>query len=542
MRRAPAFAAALLLAAGCARCAGPPARTAPERHLPANAPLLLVVPTLEPAVRDLAALHRALASIPAAAQLDEAFQAVKLQLGFDPLDPAGLEKAGIDPRGGGGAAFGAGPPLLLLPVADVARFEATLQRLARDRLGASVRSAEAASGRRVTVFRREGSPAPAMAWTAVGSLALVSAGPESLRAVAEAAALPADRALSASPPWRVAAASLGSRYAVQLLAPARSAVLSDVPAAYEGAVLGLGAGATGLSARAALLLGPGRAPGWQALAGAGTEAAARAGADEVARLPADASLVIRFGGDPVALGRRLLPWLPRRFSDALLAARLDLSKDLLESLAPGAALSLSLAPTFTVAGLSWSRLDPRSRDPFRLVGVEVLARVRDPARLKAFTARLGQVAPRWGARLTGRATAEGGSWRLSMGAARLAWSLAGGRLAVAGGADRLEPLSRRATAGGPGYAAPTEASRAALGSGVAAAVLDVGNAVAAVRALPQEAYGTGPDGFVMRSLVDRFLEPASHLEAVSLRLDVAPEAALLDLEIEGRETGEEPRP
>jgi|GEM_PF-1710562 len=542
MRRAPAFAAALLLAAGCARCAAPPTRAAPERHLPATAPFLLVVPMLEPAVRDLAALKRTLASIPAAAQLDEAFQAVKLQLGFDPLEPSGLDQAGIDPRGGGGVAFGPGPPLLLLPVADAARFEATLQRLARDRLGASVRSAEAVSGRRVTVFRREGSPAPAMAWMAVGSLALVSAGPESPRTVAEAAALPAEQALAGSPHWRVASAFLGNGYPIQLLAPARSPVLSDVPAAYEGAALGLRAGAASLSARAALLLGPERAPAWRALAGAGPEAAARAGTDEVARLPSDASLVIRFGGDPVALGRRLVPRLPRRVSEALLAARLDLERDLLGALAPGAALSVSLAPTFTVEGLSSSRLGPGSGDPFRLVGLDGLARVRDPARFKAFLARLGLVAPRWGARLTGRATTDGGSWKLSLGAARLACSLSGERLAVAGGPDRLEPLSRRAAAGGPGYAAPTRASRAALASGVAAAVLDVRNAVAAVRALPQEAYGTGPDGFVTRSLVDRFLEPASRLEAVSLRLDVTPEAALIDLEIEGREAGEGPQP
>ncbi len=538
MRRAPAFAAAVLLAAGCARCGKPPAPTAPERHLPAGSSLLVVLPALESAARDLAALHGALASIPAAAQLDEAFQAVKVQLGFDPLAASGLEGAGIDPRGGGGVAFGPGPPLLALPVGDVARLESTLQRLARDRLGAGARSVETVSGRRVTVFRRERSAAPAMAWTAVGTLALVSTGPESPRAVAEAGSLPAEGALAGSPLWRVAEAALGRRYPLRALAPARSPVLSDVPAAYEGAALGLGAGATSLSARAALLLGPERAPGWRALAGAGAEAAARAGADEVALLPPDSALVIRFGGDPVALGRRLLPRLPRAVSDALLAARLDLSKDLLEGLAPGAALSASLAPTFTVGGLSSSRLGPGAGDPFRLIGVEALARVRDPARLEAFFARLARLAPRWGARLTGHGGAEGGGWKLSVGAARIGWSLAGGRLAVAGGPARLEPLRKRAAAGGPGYAAPTETSRTALASGVAAAVLDVGNAVASVRALPQEAYGTGPDGFVTRSLVDRFLEPASRLEAISLRLEVTPEAALLDLEVEGREGAE----
>jgi hypothetical protein len=64
--------------------------------------------------------------------------------------------------------------------------------------------------------------------------------------------------------------------------------------------------------------------------------------------------------------------------------------------------------------------------------------------------------------------------------------------------------------------------------------------VASVQALPDEAYGTGPNAFVMRSLADRFLEPASRVQAVALRFDLLPAAALFDLEIEGRQAPRRP--
>ncbi len=59
--------------------------------------------------------------------------------------------------------------------------------------------------------------------------------------------------------------------------------------------------------------------------------------------------------------------------------------------------------------------------------------------------------------------------------------------------------------------------------------------VAAVRDKPEEAFGSGPSGFVMRSLVDRFLEPASRVPAVSLRADLAPGALVLAVEVEAAE-------
>jgi hypothetical protein len=58
--------------------------------------------------------------------------------------------------------------------------------------------------------------------------------------------------------------------------------------------------------------------------------------------------------------------------------------------------------------------------------------------------------------------------------------------------------------------------------------------VASFRALPPAAYGTGPDAFVMRSLAERVVEPASRLVAASLRVSLAEGAARLDLTVDAR--------
>jgi hypothetical protein len=68
--------------------------------------------------------------------------------------------------------------------------------------------------------------------------------------------------------------------------------------------------------------------------------------------------------------------------------------------------------------------------------------------------------------------------------------------------------------------------------GLGAVVFDTRNAAASVRALPPEAFGTGPTGFVMRSLVERFVEPAERIEAASLRATVEPGALVLALEVQ----------
>ena len=526
MRRALPLALALCLgAAGCGRKHPYPA---PERYLPADAPLAVVVPALGAAVRQAGALYRTVAEAPPAAQLAEGYAAVKAQLGFDPLDPRGLEQAGVDPSGS--AAFAAGvarTPLLVLPILDIARFDSTAARLARDRMGATERVAYQAKGVEIVVFRRSSASGAALAYAARGPHVLLAPGARGPDVLAEAATLPEERSLGKSPLWARGRAAVGDGYLVTALAPPGSPSLAAFRLARDGVALGVRASATSLGTRLALLLSPEREAFWKSLV---AEPSASASSPEVSRLSPEAALLFRWGGDPVGGFRRAEPLLPPDLVRSLAAAHLDPERDLLAALAPGAVLSLAVAPTFTVTEFSSPHFDVRRADPFRLLELEAVLHLREPAAVPALLGRLAKAGRRLGVQVTPKGSS---AWTIGWGKARLGVGVSGGRLFVAGPADRLPALAGRA--GGAGYRAPTEAAGAALAAGMGGAVVDVDHLVRSIEALPEEAYGSGPSAVVMRSLVARYLEPASALATVSLRLDLAPGAALLDLEVVGRE-------
>jgi hypothetical protein len=529
MRRALSLALlAFLTVTGCRReAAGPP----PERWLPADGSAAVVVPQLGQAANHLGAVYQTAVTVPAAAALADAYLAVKGQLGFDPLDPKGLKDAGLDPGRGAALSFSrGGPAVAVLPVADLDRFDATAKRLARDRMGAGQRVASQGGGPQVITFRREAAGPAALAYAVAGRFALVATGADAPAAVSAVASLGEAGSLWKSAAWAEALAVLGPDQLALAFAPARSPALADIPAARDGAALGMRASMSSLGVRLVLRLAPDRAPGWAALAGPGPEAARAAGLEEARLVASDAALSARWGGDLAALWHRTHPWLPARLTGPLASAHLDLERELLSGLAPGAALSLSIAPTFTLAEFSSPAPDLRRADLFRLIKLEIAAKVRDPERVRAFSARMARAAPHWGARVTSR----GAVWTLTYGKGQLGWSLQGDRLLVAGGPGRLEALERRAIqrANGPGTGGA--ATLAGLGGGVGGAMLDLEQLVRSVQALPDQAYGTGPNAFVMRSLADRFLEPASRLRAATVRFDLLPAAALVDLEVEGR--------
>jgi hypothetical protein len=533
MRRALAVALCTsLVLAGCGRKREYPP---PDRYVPADAPLAVLVPGLGTAARQAGALYRTIAQAPQAVQLTEAHAALKAQLGFDPLDPRGMEQAGVDPAGAAAAALGSSSPaLLVLPVLDLAKLDATLARLARDRMGATQRVTVQVRGVELVTFRREGKGPAALAYAAIGPHALLASGPDAPEAVIAAATLPEERSLWRSPVAARAREAIGPGWLVTVLAPAGSTALADLRLARDGAALGIRAESSRLGLRLALLLSPDREAWWKALRGDG---AADEGA--VALLLPEAALLLRFGGDPAEVARRLEPWLPPEVKKALAAQRLDPVAGLSPAFAPAGALSLALAPTFTLTDFSSPRFDLRRVDPFSFVHLDAVLPVRDAAVLRAFLARLQKAGPRLSLKVVPRGpAAEPTGWTLSWGKAQLGLALAGGRLLVAGGAPRLAALEARST-GGEGYAAPGPAARAALSSGLGGAVLDVEHLARSVEALPEEAYGTGPNAVVMRSLVNRYLEPATALSTVTLRLDLAPGAALVDLDVEGRS---EPRP
>jgi hypothetical protein len=247
-------------------------------------------------------------------------------------------------------------------------------------------------------------------------------------------------------------------------------------------------------------------------------------------MPSDAFAVGRLAGDPAPLLRRALAAAPS-MQGALTRAGLDAERDLLAWLAPGAVAALALAPSFDVAAVSRSARGVVSSDPFRLVLLTAALAVADEAQARAALERLARAAPALGLVATPRAGASRPGWRFARGALAIDVAIDGRRLLLAGGPGRLEA----ALAGGAGrYAAPTADARAALAGGATGLVIDLGQLVAAFRALPPTAYGSGPDAFVMRSLAERVIDPAARLVAASARASMTPEGARLDLVVEAR--------
>jgi hypothetical protein len=499
--------------------------------VPAGAPAAAIVPELSAAADALAALHRTTAGLPGAGDLAAAREAVAAQLGLDPLDPAALRGAGLDPRRGGALALlppafaGAdgrrGPPLLVLPVRDRAALEATLARLARDRLGAAVR-AEGAFAPGVIAFSVAPGGPPALSLAHVEGGALCVPGEAGPRALAALLALPEGEALSASAPFAAARAALGERAAVAWFPPG-SPLLAALPRRPPaGAALGLAAGARSARATLALPLGD-LAADLRALApGAGD------GARHAARLDPAAPLAAAWNGDPRALGERLGLLLSPDDRARLELLKLSPLPDVLALAAPGAALSAALSPRLDLAGLD---PDAVRRDPLRVVWFELAGEVRDPERVRAVSAVVAGAA-----RGLGRpAPADpDGAFRIPTATGEVAWRVDGTRFLLAGGAPgRLAALAARAEDGG--FRAPSPASAAALRAALGGAALDAPRLAGAVRALPAEAFGTGPSGFVLRSLVGRLVEPAARLRAASLRADLEGRVLLVTAELEARE-------
>lgn len=540
--------AALALAAACR-----PGKQAPppERFLPAAPAFALVIPELTRAAGELDALYRSAAAFPGAGGLAGQRESLAAQLGFDPFDPKALEKAGVDPARGlavsAALAAGGAEVLLVLPVGDAPRLEDQLLRVAADRVGATVRSAEPHAGQQVVVLRPAAGAPPAFSYlvSVADRTALAAWGPGGPELVGQAAARSEGESLAAAAAWKAARAALSDRYAL-LAYSARGTALPAGELAL-GRAVALGASADARTARLALAVVDPEG-GLRALAAPPGAAPSRPG-----RLDPDGALALRWDGDPAELGRRLVPRMPAHDRAWLAANGFDLQRDLFDQLRPGAAAVLSLSPTLDLSGLDAVQL---RADPLRLVRFELAGEVKDALQAQAALARLHALAaamaepvrraaapppaPGVKAGKTAKAPAPptraeppGLTDRIVTPSGEIAWRLTGTQLAMAGGPPgALERLLARQAGGAAGFAGRTPGAQAALAGGLGGAVLDTQRLVERVRALPDEAFGTGPTGFLVRSVVERVLEPAAQLSAVSLRGELAPGALVVTLTVE----------
>ncbi|MBK9516396.1 MAG: hypothetical protein IPO09_03385 [Anaeromyxobacter sp.] len=500
----------LLLGPGCSRCGAPASSPPPERWVPASATGALLVPRLDEASRQAAALYATLSDLPGGEELRGLRAGLSVQLGFDPLDPAALAGAGLDPARGLAVAElaprdgqAAGAPLLVLPVGDAAAFDALVARLARDRLGAGTRGLENANGTPLEVWRRAPGEAALLSVARVERTALVAAGPGGPDALRAALALDPALSLEQGPTWRRARAALGEGPSILFYLPPGGAAPAGLPGG-EGLVAGLSAAARSLRLSAAALLG----------AQESLLAPLAGGPVQAAPLPLDPDtvLALRLWADPaalLALGERTLGLAP--------PAEV---RGVIEALRPPLDVGLSLSPRAELAAALASR---GQLDPARVLRAEVVARIKAGARLAPLLDGLARGA---------HGVVGDGRWAARVGQAEVAWALRGETLAVTAGAGGgLDALLAR-VAGGPGFAAPSPAGAAALAGGLGGAVLHGANLVKAIRALPPEAYGSGPDAVVTRSLAEKVTSPGASAGALSLRVDLPAGALRLTLDVE----------
>jgi hypothetical protein len=531
LRRAWSWSLLLLLVlAGCSRCgkeggtAGPAGRPiSVERYLPREAQAAIVVQDLGALGEKLARFQNLkIASFLAQLQnfnTGEAYvSAVMRQVGVDLRSRQSLEKAGIDPGRGAGAAFLAGNQAYsVLGVKDAKALEDTFAQLARNRLGAPERKEEKAGGGTLITFSRKGAAEPSLGLLFIGDYVLVAPGAAVARLPA-LASQPAEKSLSEEPVLAASLARLPKERDFHVYLPGGTGMLPP------GTVLGLTL--TGqIEERAVTLRAD--AP-WPDTQQSLAPLAPKAGPELVGYLPADSFLVARYRGDPASLGS-VWPYLVGPYvTRAVQQSGFDLKGEVLDNLQSGSVAGVALAPTVQLGG-GLPALDIRRTNPFRFVHLVVIGEAKDAAKAQATLAKVPDLAGNFGAQV--KPEDVGGrrvyltSYRAGEGAH---FAEVGGKLVLAAPRTRLE-AALTGLAGPPGKGPLAEELQDTVKEPVFGVVLDLRKLAEAVRNLPSEAWGIG--GFAIKATTLRWLEATDDLRAVTLSLSQKEKAVQAELSL-----------
>jgi hypothetical protein len=512
--RSRSWALLLLAAAGCSRCGGSKASSA-EELLPPHPSGAVITAPLGAVAQHLAALGDRAASLPGGEQLGENRRALAAQLGFDPLTRDGLSSAGLDPdRGAAVALFEAQPRaewIAALPVAKADAFLAAIDRIAVQRAGFTLAAEQPKSAR---LYERRGQR---LGIAVIRGYAILARTSDPAASVAEVDGRKAEQALSRDPPLDAARKRLGAQDFIAW-APAGSGLPRRyTPRPLPGDVaLSLQGSQQGLALRVVAQLPPADAQRAQATFPGG-------GGALVELLPADAPVRGRLGIAPAQV-------LASLRGNPQLAPVLDQLKgadaEAFAAVAPGLAMSLSLARGANLGAAVDYGLDWRRKSPFDTVQLVALAEVSDRPRLLRALDRIAGALPQLG----GRVERSGDDFQVSYAGGKGARfgvrDIEGKAVAyLLGGPLRPDELRRAPRAGNAEAAAIYENPGAALR-------IDFGRLAASLRDLAPAAYGTGPQAYVSRSFVGQVIEPLR-----TVRLTVAVEAfpdrlgASLDVEL-----------
>jgi hypothetical protein len=536
---------ALSCTLSCARCGTPSAKSAEELLPPGDG--AVVTAPLGQLVVSAAALSATAGKLPALEGLAQTGLQLVQQVGVPSLTREGLLAVGLDPARGAALALlpqpeGAAraPWVLALPLVQPEVFAQKLDALLTQRLGYALRTEEARSGLKVVLFSRPGANEK-LAYGLVRGYGLLARGLDPAAELAAAAARAQPQSLAGAPKLAWAQKELGPQD-VLLLVPEQSSLVARLlrRALPGGAALGLSAvnptpaggglrvrvlqelSGGPLTALSTFLPGPLTPPlppvPNDALV-ARVQLAPGQMAEALARVPALAP----------ALGK-LAPLLE--------AKGVKLDQDLFAALAPGAALSLGLSARANLGrSVDPDLLDVRTHSPFDLVQLVATARTEHAGKVRKALAAIAAALPELNATVTRVpedrfAGCLTDAWQVSYPGGEgiefgtLLPSLdacsAGGAKAAPEAATSETALVYATGGGGANGAALLLAkTRPSPLTADAAAVLsfDLGELARAVHALPDAAYGSGPQVFVARSLVSQVIDP---LQGVRGKLLVKP--------------------
>jgi hypothetical protein len=507
----------LVLISGCSRCgketgpSGPSAKPASvERFLPRDAQAAIVIPELGSLGEKLARFQSLkIASFLAQLQnfqtADAYVSAIMRQVGVDLRSRQALEKAGIDPSKGAGAAFlSQNQAFSVLGVKDAKALEGTFANLARSRLGAPERKEDKAGGGTLITFSRKGATVPQLGLLFVGDFVLVAPG-STVERLPTIAAQPVEKSLAEEPLLAASLARLPKEHDFHVYLPGGTGL---VPSGTVQELTLTGAiDDHSVTVRA-------DAP-WPDTQAALAPLVPKEGPDLVGYLPSDSFLVARYRGDPSTLGG-VWPYLVGPYvTRAVQQSNFDLKTEVLDNLQSGIAAGVALAPTAQF-GSGIPELDIRRTSPFRYVQMMVVAEAKDTAKADATLAKVPALAGHFGAEV--KPEDIGGkrvyltSYRAGEGAH---FADVGGKLVLAAPRSRLE-AALKSLEGKPGDMPLAPELQGAMKDQVLSVVLDLRKLADAVRNLPSEAWGVG--GFAIKATAVRWLEATDDLHAVTVSL------------------------
>jgi hypothetical protein len=468
-----------------------------EELLPKATQGAIVTAPLAGMAQNASALLARASQLPGGEQLGDFHRAAMAQLGFDPLSREGQLAAGLDPDRGAALVLlpGSARPgwIAAVPLTRPEVFSQTVDRLLRERAGFAVRQDEARGKARVAVYSREGQP-DRVAFSVVRGYGLLARGDDAAAQIGAAAERRRPESLAQDETVAAARQRLGAQD-LTLVAPSGSGLIQRLAGRSLPGDLDVGVTGTsgGLSSKLFF-----QAPAQQAER---AKASLPGGGGALVRfLPRDAPVLARLGLRPADVLREA-----RRIPEiAELLTRLGegVENDIAATLLPGMAISLDLAPHANLASLvDFGFLDWHRHSPLETLQVVALAPVADRARLERALDAAAKALASAGA----RATRTGGGWQVRYAAGEGPGfgvrELGGKPVAyLVGGGITAEQLGET----------PSRAPVLEQDAGASLQV-DLARLAERVRALPESAYGSGPQAYVARSLVGQVLEPLAPL-------------------------------